>query len=444
MWLAAGVVELLSLAALLGGCATVEGLLGKKPAPVPTVADGAPKVQAPAQPAAPLRPDTVSREASREPVPSPGTPRVSSSPITAAVLPGVSRVASQGAVSSSSRAYRDVVLTEDTVWRGDVVIEGSLTVAPQTTLTLEPGTVVRFRRTTAGEDAGPLLLVQGRLVARGSAEAPVRFTSVFPDPQPGEWQGIVFLASEKKNLLEHCRIEGAVTGLDASFSAVTLRMVSFATCGTGARFQDSVVTVAGGGASGCGTGMEFVESEADVRDATLRDNRFGMVVRGGSLLLEGAAFDANSQAGLAANDTRLKIAGILVENNGDGVTLTCCEGAVMASRVAANRQNGIILARSRVKVTASEVVNNGAIGLRVEDGRGMAWGNVFMGNGRHDIFNGGVEDFRAFANWWGEGGVSPTETRLHDRHQDPERGRVLVTPVLRLRPLLATPNSVAK
>lgn len=341
------------------------------------------------------------------------------------------------------RFYRDAVLTEDTVWRGEVFVEGGLTVAPQTTLTLEPGTVVRFRRTVAGEGAGPLLLVQGRLVVRGSAEAPVRFTSSYSDPRAGEWQGIIFLGSEKKNLLEQCRVEGAAVGIDASFSTVTLKEVSLAVCGTGARFQDAIVTVSGGDASGCAVGLDLAESEADIRGLTVRGNRVGMTVRGGSLLLEGAVIADNGEAGFRAAASRISIDRSLLQDNAAGLLLTDCEGRVTAARIAANRTVGIHLLRSRVRIQGNEIVSNGAIGLRVEDGLAVAWGNVFSGNGRFDIDNTGADDFRAMANWWGESAPA-FEKRLNDRVQDPSRGRILVQPVLTAQPPLATLNSVAK
>lgn len=345
--------------------------------------------------------------------------------------------------ASAQRLYRDAVLTEDTAWRGEVFVEGALTVSPQTTLTLEPGTIVRFRRTVPGEGAGPLLLVQGRLVARGSAEAPVRFTSAFPDPLAGDWQGILLVGSEKKNLLEQCRIEGAAAGIDASFSTVALNKVSIASCGIGARFQDSLVTVSGGEASGCGVGVEFTDSESDVRDLTVRGNRIGMTVRGGSLLLEGAHVADNSETGFTATVSRLGIAGALFQGNGTGLVLADCEGKVTSGRIANNRHVGIHLVRSRVRVFGNEIASNGAIGLRVEDGRGIAWGNAFSGNGRFDVENAGGEDFRAVANWWGD--PAPLlEKRLNHRAQDPARGRILVKPVLAARPHSATLNSVAK
>ncbi|MBT0894903.1 right-handed parallel beta-helix repeat-containing protein [Geobacter hydrogenophilus] len=427
---------LLWMAAFLGGCGTVSELFARgktlvspsAQVSVPAGASAAAVVKAESPPV-PLAPSPENK-------PSVVPPQVISA------LPGISRITPRMDVPLE-RSYNDAVLTEDTVWSGEVFVEGSLTVAPQTTLTLEPGTVVRFRRTVPGDGAGPLLLVQGRLVVRGNADAPVRFTTSFPDPLAGEWQGIILLGSEKKNLLEQCRIEGAAAGIDASFSSVTLKQVTFAACGTGARFQDSIVTVSGGEASDNAVGMELVESESDIRDMVVRGNRLGITVRGGSLLLEGAGLTDNREAGLTGAASRLSISGTFSQGNGIGIVLTDCEGKVTGARIAENRHVGIHLVRSRVRVYGNEIVSNAGIGLRVEDGQGVAWGNAFSGNGRFDIENAGREDFRAIANWWGDPSP-PLDMRLDHQAQDPARGRIFVNPVLKARPYFPALNSVAK
>ena len=70
---------------------------------------------------------------SDKPATAQGSPRDSRS---RTVLPG-----------SPDRSYHNQTITEDVVWRGEILIEGGVTVATQSTLTIEPGTVVRFRRT---------------------------------------------------------------------------------------------------------------------------------------------------------------------------------------------------------------------------------------------------------------------------------------------------------
>jgi hypothetical protein len=315
------------------------------------------------------------------------------------------------------------VLVEDTVWRGEVLVEGVLAVAPQATLSVEPGTVVRFRRKEA---QAPLLVVQGRLVAVGTRENPVLFTSNFAAPAPGDWQGILLLGSEKKNQLENCRIEGAETGIDAIFSSLSLKGVWVERAGTGMRFQDTVVTMDAGGASSCDTALRFSESEATLRSPSLTGNRQGLIAQRSSIYLLEGNLSGNQAAAFIGDSSRVKIQGGALLANGSGVTLTGCEGSISGAKLAKNREFGLSLATSRVKVTGNVISGNGNNGVIVADGAAVAWDNAIFENAGYDLYHAGVEEFRAPANWWGGG-----EPKIYDNGG---RGRVLYLPVLAARP----------
>lgn len=334
-------------------------------------------------------------------------------------------------------SYRDGILTEDTAWYGDVLIEGGLTIAPQTTLTVKNGTVVRFRDSRTSAARG-VLLVQGRIVVNGSADKPAIFTAAGENAPAADWQGIVLMGSGKKNLIEHCRVEGAETGLDASFSNVTLKNAFFGKCRTGLRMQDSLVVMNGGGAGECGAGLILYDSEADIRSADFYGNRLGIFAARSSLSLSDSGLSGNNLLALKADSCRLGISGNAFVANGSGLCLVACEGSVTANRIAQSAAYGLILTQSRVKVSANEIERNAKVGLRIEDGKGVAWGNSLFANGDYDLYNGGIEEFRAIGNWWG-GTVADIAGRIYDRSMDDSRGRVLYLPVLQTRPLPAAP-----
>ena len=48
------------------------------------------------------------------------------------------------AAEQATSVYDGAVLTEDVTWRGSILVRGFVVVAPQATLRIEPGTVVRF------------------------------------------------------------------------------------------------------------------------------------------------------------------------------------------------------------------------------------------------------------------------------------------------------------
>lgn len=332
-------------------------------------------------------------------------------------------------------SYGEAILTEDTNWRGEVLITGVVTVAPQATLTISPGTVVRFGRSAGHSIAGALLLVRGRLVAKGATEQPVLFTSRYAEPLPGDWQGLVLVGSEKKNLLENCRLEGAETGLDASFSSISLNNVQFSRSTTGARLHDTVLNVSNGGVSGCADGMILVDCEADLHNPVFAGNSRGLVADRSSLYLMGGAFTGNGSAGLHAANSRVKIAGSSFAANGTGLSLVSSQGSVSGCRIAGNVDYGIAINSSRVKVYDNEIVKNGTAGMKVEDGMGAAWGNTFAANRGYDLLNAGSEDFRAMANWWGGVPLSEIDKRIYDRQANSKRGRVLYFPPLAAKPV---------
>ena len=332
-------------------------------------------------------------------------------------------------------SYHDATLTEDVAWRGEVHITGVVTVAPQSTLTVEQGTVVRFGGRRDKSVQNSLLLVHGRVVARGTREKPVLFTSRFAQSMAGDWQGIAVVGSEKKNLLENCRIEGAETGLDSSYSTVTLKNVQFSRCGMGARLRDTVVLSTGGGASGCIVGLYLMDSEAELRDAGVSGNRQGVVAERSSLYLAGGTFSRNDLEALKTAESRVKIAGGSFTVNGAGLDIVSSQGSLSGAKITGNADYGVLLANSRIKVYGNEIARNGGAGLKVEDGKGVAWGNSIFANGEYDLVNGGTEEFRAMGNWWGAADFSAIGKRIYDRQTDSSRGRVFYTPVLRTDPL---------
>lgn len=321
--------------------------------------------------------------------------------------------------------YGDRVLTEDTVWKGAVLVEGAVTVAPQATLTIEPGTVIRFR----GKDpSGAVLVVQGRVVAEGTKESPIVFTSSFAVPAAGDWQGVMLLGSEKKNVLENCRIDSAQTGVEAIFSNLTLKNVRAERSRTGMRFQDALLVMEGGGTSDCDTGLGFFESEANLRSLHLIGNRKGIVAQRSSIYLQEGNLSMNGSA-FSCDDCRVKVQGGAVSDNGRGITLYESQGAVTGVQVARNSDYGISLTASRMRVTANQVTGNGNSGLLVFDGASVAWDNAIYDNG-YDLQNAGKEEFRAPGNWWGAAGP-----KIHDNDG---MGKVLTAPRLAAPPAIGS------
>jgi hypothetical protein len=119
----------------------------------------------------------------------------------------------------------DTTLTADTTW----VLEGVVRVAAGVTLTIEKGTTVQGDKTTKGS-----LVVQrgAKLVAEGTAEEPIVFTSRLPEGEraAGDWGGVVLLGKAPIGGGGTANIEGFTTdevygGDDAEDSSGSLAYV---------------------------------------------------------------------------------------------------------------------------------------------------------------------------------------------------------------------------
>lgn len=124
------------------------------------------------------------------------------------------------------------VIDKDTVWSGNILIKGDVEVAKDVTLIIMPGTTVRFAKI---ERFGPEkmysdrenhfdraeLFVLGKLLAQGSKESQITFTSAESNPQPGDWSSLNFSGSTG-NILEHCVIEYGSTAVHCHSAHVVI------------------------------------------------------------------------------------------------------------------------------------------------------------------------------------------------------------------------------
>jgi parallel beta-helix repeat protein len=126
--------------------------------------------------------------------------------------------------TAAETTCRRCVIAADTVWDGAVLIEGQAVVKKGATLTLSPGTTVRFAWTD--EDADGIgdgeLRVEGRLLARGTRERPIVFTSAREAPAPKDWT-FVILNLSRGSVIERCVFEYAFTGLQLHFTTAEVR-----------------------------------------------------------------------------------------------------------------------------------------------------------------------------------------------------------------------------
>ena len=323
--------------------------------------------------------------------------------LTETARPEPSRAGSGRSRSAILKA--DVILTnrtvtEDMVLRGTVLVRGSLVIAPHATLRIEPGTVIRFSPALPSTQKARLI-VQGRIICNGQPGRQVTLTSVFDEPVPGDWGGVALLSSEKKNSFEHCRIEGAESGIEARYSSFYAKSILISRSIFGIVLNDSAATLSACEASRCDIGILSADSELDLKDSVLKENRTGLETDKGSFTITASAIRNNSQDGISANSSRFRISTSTFAENRSGVTLTGANGQIALSRFIKNRENGLISLNSRLRITSSTVQTNGQNGLLLEESKGAVTGSSIFENGSSNITANGKTTFSAVLNWWG-------------------------------------------
>jgi len=127
--------------------------------------------------------------------------------------------------AASPPAAREEIKVDGKIWSwsGTRRITEFLEIPAGVTLLLAPGTTLRFafvdRDGDGVGDAG--LHVLGRIEAVGTPTSPIVFTSAEAEPQPGDWQGLVF-DNSTGNLFTESRFEYAQHALHAHFSSARL------------------------------------------------------------------------------------------------------------------------------------------------------------------------------------------------------------------------------
>jgi hypothetical protein len=175
-------------------------------------------------------------------------------------------------------------ITQDTTWKTGktYILESRIAVEAGATLTIEPGVVVKGEAGT-GSNATALLIARGAtIMAEGTAEAPIIFTSIADEIEPGQiespnldptlnglWGGVIVLGNAKisaKGNVESFQIEGIPTsdqnglygGTDDADNSGVLKFISIRHGGANIGEGNEINGLTLGGV-GSGTVIENIE-----------------------------------------------------------------------------------------------------------------------------------------------------------------------------------------
>ncbi|MBI5696044.1 MAG: PQQ-binding-like beta-propeller repeat protein [Nitrospirae bacterium] len=215
-------------------------------------------------------------------------------------------------------SYKDGdTIHEDATWSGKVTIEGVVFVPESVTLTIEPGTVVVFMKSSAtfseGSEAGEgstseVLIpgsgirVEGKIVAKGARDSRITFTSGEAAPVPGDW-GCIFLDHSKGSAFKYCDLSYSAYTIHAHFSRFDVSRCVIKHNEDGSRLGMCRSTFDHCDITGnTGKGLNFRQCRNTVTFCNIRDNHEGIFLNEKD---EGCVIEDNNITGNAGMALRL-------------------------------------------------------------------------------------------------------------------------------------------
>jgi len=182
-------------------------------------------------------------------------------------------------LSGPARNLGDTVINAEETWSGTVRINGVVTVKKGGSLTILPGTKVLFvRKDIDGDGIGDAeILVEGKLIARGTVAAPIIFSSAEEKPQPADWK-YLYLDFARQADIEYIISEYAYSGIQVHFCKAKIKNSVFRHNIDGVRFSTVNIEVTGNRIYGNRHGIRYEErrSRAEVSGNDIRNNKIGI------------------------------------------------------------------------------------------------------------------------------------------------------------------------
>lgn len=234
------------------------------------------------------------------------------------------------------------------------VVTGDVTVSEGRTLTIDPGVMVKF-------DSNTSLFVNGMLLARGTIDSTITFTSngVYP------WGCINFAGS----------------AVDPVYDTVTGNYMS----GSGCIIENAVVAYGGGGIAGAL--LKIVGSEPFINNVIVRNSAsIGIYVEGGKPKIRNSTINNNSLYGVyvCQYGECLDIEGCTIRNNSStGLYVSMAGGWVRNNTISNNLGSGVEISGDfdNVAICKNLIKQNSSYGVCVSgSGNCTLGGNLILSN----------------------------------------------------------------
>jgi hypothetical protein len=276
-------------------------------------------------------------------------------------------------------------LFKDETWSGEIFIPGAVWVPQGVTLTIEPGTVVKFRHSRDYKNLihSGLLVTGGTLRAIGTPEEPIWFTSDAEEPINGDWEGIAIEDSEGENIIKYSIVECAFIGI---------------------RFWTSSGTVANSIIRWINAeGIYMERARVVVENSTIYGTGFNGIATEQfcDVLIKNNKIIDNNGSGIHGEATKAVIENNVVRNSRTGITFDDYSEVVLRNNLVEDIHNDALhfIINSSGELYFNEIRGSG-IGISVFESKLIANNNDIYNNTRN-IEISSMQEVDLKENWWG-------------------------------------------
>lgn len=266
-----------------------------------------------------------------------------------------SLLTSLGAILPTAKAtYVEGEISVDTVWAlvdSPFIVAQNVTIKEGVTLTIEPGVEVRF-------GGGPFtIIVNGTLIARGTGEKPIKFTSGKELPEAGDWATILFNgAGQQPSTLENCVIEYGIDGVTVNSGVLNV--------------QNSIIQL------NLRNGVTVLGGSVVVRQSILQKNiEAGVAILGGDAVIRDNSITLNGAGVILAgflSASNIEVARNQISSNVDSGVLLVMAGSdggisITENTVSLNNYGFYVSTNATTYITRNYICNN-RVGAFYEQG----------------------------------------------------------------------------